>query len=356
MSNTKVKLGITQGDINGIGYEVILKSLSDPSILEMCTPVIYGSSKMAAYHRKALNLPSISINNVRSGEEAHPKRINMVNCLDDSIRVELGKATEMGGEAAFRALEKAVSDLKKGAIHALVTAPINKNKIQSEKFEFPGHTEYLSANFSGEPLMLLVSENMRVGVVTGHIPLKYVAGAITKERLIEKIKILNETLVIDFNIRKPRIAVLGLNPHASDDGLFGFEEKEIIMPALEEVLQKDKITAFGPYSADGLFGADLVKKFDAVLAMYHDQGLAPFKALAFNSGVNFTAGLSIIRTSPDHGTAFEITGQNIANHESFLSAMYLAIDVYKNRMQYKELTKNQLPPVDLNAVVGNDGE
>ena len=355
MSNTKIKVGITQGDINGIGYEIILKSLADPRIIEICTPVIYGSSKIAAYHRKALNLESVSMNNIRSGDEAHPKRINMVNCLDDNIRVELGKATEMSGEAAFLALEKAVSDLKKGAINVLVTAPINKKEIQSEKFDFPGHTEYIASHFNEEPLMLLVSENLRVGIVTGHIPLKYVAGAITKERILEKVKILNDALKIDFNIRKPRIAVFGLNPHASDEGLFGVEERDIIIPALEEAREKNNIMVFGPYAADGLFGADQIKNFDAVLAMYHDQGLAPFKALAFNTGVNYTAGLPVIRTSPDHGTAFEIAGQNIANHESFLSAMYLAIDIYKNRVQYQELIKNPLQSVDL-STLGNDGE
>ena len=355
MSNSKIKVGITHGDINGIGYEIILKSLSDPRILEICTPVIYGSSKVAAYHRKALNLQSLSMNSVRSGEEAHLKRINIVNCLDDNTRVELGKSTEMSAEAALKSLEKAVADLKKGAIHALVTAPINKKEIQSEKFEYPGHTEYLAAQFESEPLMLLVSGNLRVAVVTGHIPLKYVSGAITKERIIEKIKILNETLVIDFSIRKPRIAVLGLNPHASDNGLFGVEEREAIIPALEEVFQKEKITAFGPYSADGLFGSEHIKNFDAILAMYHDQGLTPFKTLAFNTGVNFTAGLPVVRTSPDHGTAFEIVGQNVANHESFLAALYLAIDIYENRVQYKELSKNPLQLVDLNSV-GGEGE
>jgi len=355
MSNTKIKVGITHGDINGIGYEIILKSLADSRILEICTPVIYGSSKIAAYHRKALNAESVSMNNIRSGDDAHPKRINMVNCIDDNIRVELGKATEMSGEAAFLSLQKAVSDLKKGAINVLVTAPINKKEIQSEKFDFPGHTEYLASCFESEPLMLLVSNDLRVGVVTGHIPLKYVAGAITKERIIEKLKILNEALVIDFNIRKPRIAVFGLNPHASDEGLFGVEVRDIIIPALEEVRNNDNIMAFGPYPADGLFGADQIRNFDAILAMYHDQGLAPFKALAFNTGVNYTAGLSVVRTSPDHGTAFEIAGQNVANHESFLSAMYLAIDIYKNRTEYKELSKNPLQSVDL-STLGNDGE
>ena len=349
MSNEKIKVGITQGDINGIGYEIIFKAFADPAILEICTPVIYGSSKVAAYHRKALNLPNISLNNVRSGDDAHPKRINMVNCLGDDIRVELGKATDISGEAAYLSLEKAVADMKKNAIDVLVTAPINKKNIQSDKFDFPGHTEYLASSFNGEPLMLLISDKLRVGVVTGHIPLKYVSGAITKERILDKLRILNKTLKSDFVIRKPRIAVLGLNPHAGDDGLLGSEENDIIIPALEEA-RKEKIFAFGPYPADGLFGSDGFTKFDAVLAMYHDQGLTPFKTLAFNSGVNYTAGLSIIRTSPDHGTAFEIAGQNNANEESFLAAIYLAIDIHKNRKQYKELSSNPLQTIDVNTL------
>ena len=349
MSSDKIKVGITQGDINGIGYEVIFKALADPRMLEICTPVIYGSSKVAAYHRKALNLPSVSLNNVRSADEAHGKRINIVNCLDDNVRVELGKPTEASGEAAYLALEKAVDDLKKGAVDVLVTAPINKKVIQSKKFDFPGHTEYLANQFDGKPLMLLVSNKLRVGVVTGHIPLKEVSAAITPEKILEKLRILDHTLKVDFIIRKPRIAVLGLNPHAGDNGLLGKEEIDVIVPALEKARQEG-IMAFGPYAADGLFGADQVATFDAVLAMYHDQGLTPFKALAFATGVNYTAGLSIIRTSPDHGTAFEISGQNLADEQSFLSAIYLAIDVYNNRKLNKELTANPMKSVDVNSL------
>ncbi|MDR2926816.1 MAG: 4-hydroxythreonine-4-phosphate dehydrogenase PdxA, partial [Cytophagaceae bacterium] len=353
MSNERIKVGITQGDINGIGYEIIFKALSDPRMLEICTPVIYGSSKVAAYHRKALDFPGINFNNIRTGEEAHPKRYNLVNCLDDTIRVELGKPTEMGGDAACKALERAITDLKKGAIHVLVTAPINKKVIQSERFEFPGHTEYLANTFGSEALMLMVCDELRVGVVTGHIPLKYVASAITKERILNKIRILNNTLKVDFNIRKPRIAVLGMNPHAGDDGLLGSEEKDIIIPALEDA-RKEKIMAFGPYASDGLFGSNRVKSFDAILAMYHDQGLTPFKAVAFETGVNYTAGLSIVRTSPDHGTAFEIAGENKANHESFLSAIYLAIDVYKNRKEYAEISTNPMKTTDLSELGTED--
>jgi 4-hydroxythreonine-4-phosphate dehydrogenase len=348
MSSEKIKVGITQGDINGIGYEIIFKALADPRMLEVCTPVIYGSSKVAAYHRKALNLPSITLNSIRTGAEAHSKRINIVNCLDDNARVELGKPTEGSGEAAYLALEKAVEDLNKGAIDVLVTAPINKKAIQSSKFDFPGHTEFLAKEFKGEPLMLLVSNNLRVGVVTGHIPLKDVSESITKNKILEKLRILNQSLKVDFIIRKPRIAVLGLNPHAGDTGLLGNEEIDTIIPALEAARQEG-IMAFGPYAADGLFGSNQVATFDAVLAMYHDQGLTPFKALAFATGVNYTAGLSVIRTSPDHGTAFEITGLNEASEESFLAAMYMAIDIYHNRKLHQELIANPLKTVDANS-------
>jgi 4-hydroxythreonine-4-phosphate dehydrogenase len=349
MSSEKIKVAITQGDINGIGYEVIFKALSDPRMLEVCTPVIYGSSKVAAYHRKALDMPAITLNNVRSGDEAHSKRINIVNCLDDEVRVELGKATETSGQSAFLALEKAVEELKSGKVDVLVTAPINKKVIQSKNFDFPGHTEYLASVFGGKPLMLLVSNDLRVGVVTGHIPLKDVSAAISKELIIEKLRILNRSLKSDFVIRKPRIAVLGLNPHAGDEGLLGDEEKEIIKPALEAA-KEDGIMAFGPFPADGFFATNDFKKFDAVLAMYHDQGLTPFKALAFSTGVNYSAGLPIVRTSPDHGTAYEITGQNLADEQSFLSAIYLAIDVFKNRKMDDELRANPMKSIDANSL------
>ncbi|ASB49509.1 4-hydroxythreonine-4-phosphate dehydrogenase PdxA [Alkalitalea saponilacus] len=349
MSSDKIKIAITQGDINGIGYEIIFKALADPRILEICTPVIYGSSKVAAYHRKALNLPAISLNNIRSADEAHPKRINMVNCLDDNVRVELGKPTEISGNAAFLALEKAVEDLKKGSADALVTAPINKKVIQSNQFDFPGHTEYLASSFSGKPLMLMVSDLLRVGVVTGHIPLSQICSALSSELIIEKLRILNQSLKKDFMIRKPRIAVLGLNPHAGDNGLLGKEEDEIIKPALEKA-KEEGIMAFGPYPADGLFATENTRKFDAILAMYHDQGLAPFKALSFSTGVNYTAGLPIVRTSPDHGTAYEITGQNQADEQSFLSAIYTAIDVFNYRKNFDELSANPLKTTDVNSL------
>ncbi len=346
--NDKIKVGISHGDINGIGYEVIFKTLADTRIFDSFIPVIYGSSKVAAYHRKALNIPNFSLNSIRNIDEVHTKRINIINCLDDNVRVELGKSTSIGGESALKALELAVEDLKNGKIDVLVTAPINKKNIQSEAFNFPGHTEFLQqAAGKGEALMLMVSENMKVGVVAGHVAIKDVPEKITKDSILSKLRTLNDTLALDFSIRKPRIAVLGLNPHAGDEGVLGTEEQEIIIPALEEA-KKEGIMALGPYPADGLFGSEQFKNFDAILAMYHDQGLAPFKALTFSKGVNYTAGLPFIRTSPDHGTAFEITGQDKANHESFRQAVYLAIDVCKNRQQNKELAKNPLKPQDLN--------
>ncbi len=344
-----IKIGITHGDINGISYEVIIKSLLDNRIYDLCTPIIYGSPKVAAYHRKALNIEHFTLNNIKSVEQAHPKRANILNCADENVKVELGKSTKMAGDAAFLALEKAVDDLKNGLIDVLVTAPINKKNIQSESFYFPGHTEYLEKKLEGEnSLMLLISNNLRVGVVTGHIPISEVPKQITKELILEKIEVLNNTLQQDFGIDKPKIAVLSLNPHAGDNGLIGKEEKTVIEPALKEARQ-NKIMALGPYPADGFFGSDDYTKFDAILAMYHDQGLAPFKALAFDSGVNFTAGLSHIRTSPAHGTAYAIAGENVASEASFREALYLAIDLHKNRKQHIELSKNPLQISKINA-------
>ena len=350
MRTDKIRLGITHGDINGIGYEIIFKALSDIRMFDMCTPIVYGSSKVAAYHRKTLNISNFSLNNIKTADEAHPKRANIINCVDDSVRVELGKATKMGGEAAFSALSKAVSDLKENKIDVLVTAPIHKKNIQSENFNFPGHTEYLEAEFGdGNSLMLLVSDVLKVGVVTGHIPLNEVSQSITKEKIVNKLKVLNKSLREDFTIRKPRIAVLGLNPHAGDKGLIGKEEQDIIIPAIEEAKNKG-IMALGPYPADGLFGSNNLSRFDAILAMYHDQGLIPFKTISFSSGVNFTAGLPIVRTSPDHGTAFEIAGQGAADEESFRQAVYYAIDIFRNRKSNKEISKNPLKSYDISKM------
>ncbi len=356
MSEVKIKVGITHGDINGIGYEVIFKTFADARVYDSFVPVIYGSSKVAAYHRKALNISNFSLNSINNIEDAHDKRVNIINCLDDNIRVELGKSTSIGGDSAFKALERAVKDLKAGKIDVLVTAPINKENIQSETFNFPGHTEYLhQAAGDGEALMLMVSEHMKVGVVAGHVPIKEVPSKITEENILKKLRTLNKSLQIDFSVRKPRIAVLGLNPHAGDGGVLGTEEQDIIIPTLEKAKQEG-IMALGPFPADGLFGSEQFKNFDGILAMYHDQGLAPFKTLTFSKGVNFTAGLPFIRTSPDHGTAFEIAGMDKANATSFKEAVYLAVDVCRNRKMNVELLKNPLKTYDISEMEQKDGE
>ncbi|MCG8410253.1 MAG: 4-hydroxythreonine-4-phosphate dehydrogenase PdxA [Bacteroidales bacterium] len=342
MIHNKIVVGISHGDINGISYEVIIKSLMDSRIFDFCIPVVYGSAKVAAYHRKALNIGNFSLNNIKSADEASPKRANIINCLDDNIRVELGKSTSIAGEASLISLEKAVEDLKEGKIDVLVTAPINKDNIQSDKFDFPGHTEYLTKESnSKDSLMLMVCDNLRVGVVTTHLPLNKVSEAITEEAILEKLRIMNKALVHDFKIIKPKIAVMGLNPHSGDNGLLGQEEIDVIIPTIQKA-NEEGILALGPYPADGFFGSDNFRKFDAVLAMYHDQGLVPFKALAFDAGVNYTAGLDFIRTSPGHGTAFEIAGIGKASEVSFRNAIYLACDIYRNRIEYQEISKNPL--------------
>ncbi len=341
-NNNTINIGISHGDINGISYEIIIKSLLDNRIFELFTPIIYGSSKIMAYHRKALKLNNFNLNNIKRVEDANQRRTNIINCIDDDVRVELGKSTNMAGRASLSSLNKVVTDLKEGNLEILVTAPINKDNIQSASFKFPGHTEYLKSKFDAdEVLMLMVSGNLRVGVVTGHIPVKDIASSITTEAILKKLRLLNKSLIEDFAISKPKIAILGLNPHSGDNGLIGNEEKEIIIPAIETA-RKEKILALGPYPADGLFGSNDFTEFDAILAMYHDQGLAPFKALSFTKGVNYTAGLPIVRTSPAHGTAYEIAGKNKANPDSFRQAMYLAVDIYKNRKEYAKLTENPL--------------
>lgn len=344
MEERMIKVGITHGDINGIGYEVILKTFADTRMTELCTPVIYGSSKVAAFHRKALELPSVNMSNISKAEDAGINRVNMINCIPDDTKIDLAQSTEIAGAAAFKALEAAVKDLRRGAIDVLLTAPINKHNIQNESFHFPGHTEYLEEHFGNEEtkaLMILMNENVRVALVTGHIPLAQVASTLTKEDIVKKLCIFNHSLKQDFGIVKPRIAVLSLNPHAGDNGLLGTEENDIIIPAMAEA-EEQKVMSFGPYAADGFFGARMYEQFDGVLAMYHDQGLAPFKTLAMEEGVNYTAGLSIIRTSPAHGTAYDIAGQNKASEESFRQAVYAALDVYRNRLRHKEATANPL--------------
>jgi 4-hydroxythreonine-4-phosphate dehydrogenase len=334
MSATKPFIGISLGDYNGIGPEVILKALGSQRILKWCTPVIYGSQQVIKFYREQLELQDWSINSISSIEEATEGQTSIITCWDDANTiVEPGKVTPEAGKAAFACLERAAQDLDKGLLAALVTAPINKHNIQSEDFKFPGHTEYLTERFEAKnSLMMMVSEDFRMGVATGHLPLQDVSKALTKELIKIKIDLFLQSLQEDFAIEKPKLAVLGLNPHAGESGLLGQEELEIIQPVIEEYRKKG-VLVFGPYPADGFFGKAQFKEFDGVLGMYHDQGLIPFKYIAFETGVNFTAGLPIIRTSPDHGTAYDIAGKNEADPSSFLHAFFLAIDLVKNRMQ-----------------------
>lgn len=342
MSEEKIIVGISQGDINGIGLEVIIKTFLDPQMLEICTPVVFGSMKTASFHRKALNIEDFSFNQIKDISEINHKRANLINVYEEDVNIEFGKQTEAGGTYAFKSLEAAAYALAQGKVHVLVTAPINKENIQSEEFKFPGHTEYLEEKFGdGNSLMFLVSDTLRVAVVTGHIPVTRVAQELSIEKILKKIKTLNQSLIQDFEVRKPKIAVLGLNPHAGDNGVIGNEEKEIIIPAINQ-LKEEGMLVYGPYPADGFFGNEAYKNFDAVLAMYHDQGLVPFKTIAFNSGVNFTAGLPVIRTSPDHGTAYDIAGKNIASEDSFRKAVYTAIDIYRARKMFKITNANPL--------------
>jgi 4-hydroxythreonine-4-phosphate dehydrogenase len=342
MKNTKIRVGITQGDINGISYEVIIKTLLDNRIFDICIPIVYGSPKVAAYHRKALNIDNFSFNTIKSPEEANTKRANLINCTSDNVRVELGKSTPMAGEASYKSLDAAAKDLENNKIDVIVTGPINKYNIQSDKFSFAGHTEFFESRFKSDGvLMLMVNELFKVGVVTAHIPINKVAELITADNVLTKIRILNKSLMVDFMVRKPRIAVLGLNPHAGDNGVIGDEENKEIIPALKAAREED-INVFGPFSADGFFGSDTFTRFDGIIAMYHDQGLIPFKAMTYEGGVNFTAGLPIVRTSPAHGTAYELAGKDEAYPDSFRKAIYLACDIYNNRQAYKDMTNNPL--------------
>jgi len=348
MNDKKIIVGISHGDINGIGYEVIIKCLSDSKFLEFCTPIVYGSSKVASYYRKSLNVENFSFNLIKNAREANPKRANIINCTSEEIKVEPGKSTIESGKAAFDGLQRAVSDLQKGEIDVLVTAPINKQNIQSNNFNFPGHTEFLQQfTKSDQVLMFMISDNIRIGVVTGHVPISKVSEDIKTDKILSKLRLMNTSILQDFGIRKPKIAVLALNPHSSDNGFIGDEEAKEIIPAIK-LARDEKIMAMGPYSADGFFGSGNYTKFDAILAMYHDQGLIPFKSLTFEDGVNFTAGLPIVRTSPAHGTAYDIVTKNIASPNSFRKAIYLACDIYKKRIEYKELISNKLAVKDNN--------
>jgi 4-hydroxythreonine-4-phosphate dehydrogenase len=348
-----IKVAVSIGDPNGIGPEVIMKTFSDARILEDITPVIYGSSRLFNKYRKVFPDLEFNFHSIKSASEAKPKKLNLVSTLREEYEIQFGEKSSVAGKIALQSLEAATQDIASGLCDVLVTAPIDKKVIQSENFQFPGHTEYL-ASMSGvnEALMFMVSEGLRVGVCTGHIALKEVAAAISKEKILSKIEQISLSLKRDFGIGKPKIAVLGLNPHAGEKGLMGTEEQDIISPAISAANEKGIFT-YGPYPADGFFGSSAYKQFDAVLAMYHDQGLAPFKSVAFGYGVNFTAGLPIVRTSPDHGTAFEIAGKGLASEASFRSAVYLAVDVFRNRKLYKEITAN---PLKTNKLERDRGE
>ncbi len=340
--DNKLKVGISIGDINGIGLEVIIKALNHETITNLCTPVIYGSSKVVSYHKNIVELESFHFSTASDASRVKRGAINVVNCWHDNVNITLGQLTDDSGKYAKISLDQAVNDLQHGFIDALITAPINKKAMQNTGFEFPGHTEYLTSAFNvEESLMLMVNDSLRVGLVTNHLPVSKIAESITKEAIIKKLKLLNKSLQVDFGIDKPKIAILALNPHASDDGVIGDEEENIIRPVIIEAKKKGML-AMGPFPADGFFGSSQYQKFDGILAMYHDQGLVPFKALSFGNGVNFTAGLPIIRTSPDHGTAYEIAGQNKANHYSFQQALFVAIEVARNRKAYAEMTANPM--------------
>lgn len=339
MSKTII-VGISVGDINGTGLEVILKCFKDKRMLDLCTPVIFGEQRMTLARKKSLGLDDVFINPISNLKEVKPKKVNLFNSWKSEVKTTLGKSTSEGGKYALISLQKATESLKKKEIDVLVTAPINKDNIQSENFNFPGHTEYLEKQFQGNSLMLMISQDLKIGVVTGHIPLAKVTQSISQELIEQKLQALNTSLIQDFGIRKPKIAVLGLNPHASDNGLLGDEEKKVIIPAIKRT--EKNVLAFGPYSADGFFGSNTWHEFDGVLAMYHDQGLIPFKTLSFGQGVNFTSGLDAIRTSPDHGTGFDIASRNIASETSFRQAIYTACDIFKKRKEWQELNKNPL--------------
>jgi len=338
--NQKIKLGISIGDINGIGCEVALKTFEDPRMLEFCTPVIFASNKTVSQQLKDLGI-DLKFNGVRDAGQALEGKINIVNVWKEIPKIEYGQATKEGGDFAIRSLRAAVDALKEDTIDVLVTAPINKNNIQSDDFKFPGHTDFLAQELEGESLMFMVTNSLRVGLLTDHIAVKDVAKAITPKLIRDKVATMEKSLKMDFGIRRPKIALLGINPHSGDNGTIGEEDDKILKPSITELFDKGTLV-YGPYSADSFFGSDSHQNFDAILAAYHDQGLIPFKTLSFGKGVNYTAGLDKVRTSPDHGTAYEIAGKGKADESSFKEAVFTAMHVFNNRTEYLELTKNPL--------------
>ena len=339
----KIRVAITHGDLNGVGYEVIIKTFSDARMFDVCTPVLYGSSKVASYNKKLLTSVPQEMNflSLRDASEAQDRRYNVVNLTQDEIKIDLGKSTEVAGALSRESLNRACADLKAGKVDVLVTAPINKRNIQAADFDFPGHTEYLSHQFGCSSLMLMVCDRIRIGIVTNHLALKDVPTALTPELLLEKLTILDQSLRRDFRITRPKIAVLALDPHAGDNGVIGDFDAKVITPVIEKA-QESGILAYGPFPSDGFFGSSQFNNFDGVLALYHDQGLIPFKLMSFTEGVNYTAGLPYVRTSPAHGTGYDIAGKDKASEQSMRSAVYLACNIYRNRQEYDELTANPL--------------
>ena len=341
--NNNIKVGITHGDFNGVGYEVIINSLNDNRLIELFIPVIYGLSKVLAYYRKLTKQKDFNYNVTQNASELYVRKVNIVNISNEEFKIETGKSTQEAGTMAFKALEQAVKDIKDNKIDVLVTAPLNKANIQSEEFKFPGHTEYLANEFGVENyLMLMVKKDISVGIVTGHIPVKEISNSINEELILSKLEVFHNSLIRDFGIPRPKIAVMGLNPHIGDKGLLGTEDEGIILPALIKA-KKNGILAYGPFAADGFFGSTELAKYDGVLAMYHDKGLAPFKTIAVNGGVNFTAGLPIVRTSPAHGTAYDIAGSGTSSSMSMRESIYLAKDIFIARKKYDEENSNPLP-------------
>lgn len=336
----KIRVGISVGDFNGVGPEVILKSLKNKNITDFFTPIIFGSGKLLSYQKNIFKLQT-NFNYIGHPKEFSNGKINVVNLWKDAVSVELGKPTDESTRMAVESLQAGVESLKNREIDILVTAPINKDEMMKHGFKYAGHTEYLEEQLGGKSLMFLVTEDLKVAVATHHIPLEKVSQSLTKEKIKEQLKLLNKTLIEDFCVQKPKIAVLGLNPHAGDGGVIGDEEIKIIIPAIKESFEEGIMT-FGPYPADSFFQPLNYRKFDAVLAMYHDQGLIPFKTLCYEDGVNYTAGLPFVRTSPDHGTAYDIAGKNLANEQSFLEAIFTGIKIFKNRKEYQELISHQL--------------
>ncbi len=336
----KIKIGISVGDVNGIGIEVVLKTFTDNRMFDFCTPILFGSTQVVTYYNKIIN-QNIQIHGISNLNNTVDGKLNVLNVWKEDVELTPGESNEIGGKYAFVSLKESVKALNSGEIDALVTAPINKENIQSNEFKFAGHTEYLESELEGKSLMILMTDDLKVGLVTGHIPIADISKTITPELIKEKVEILYQTLIQDFEISKPKIALLGLNPHCGDNGVIGSEDNEIIKPTVAQLQEEGKLV-YGPFAADGFFGSKAYKQFDAVLAMYHDQGLAPFKTLSFGKGVNYTAGLDKIRTSPDHGTAYEIAGKATADENSFKEALFKAIEIYKKRSNYEQLVHNSL--------------